>query len=89
MRVFIAVVLIIAALGNAARAEESPIAVPFVGCPGDGQQGPMEPQKSGSTPALPALEASRVAYYSFLDVRVLAPKGWHCLGLIGSNGETL
>src|ERR1700744_2105479 len=65
--------------------------VPFVGCPADGQQGP-EPAPHGQPVALrldPKL-ASRLAFYkSNYDDGVLAPRGWHCIALAGSDGNFL
>jgi hypothetical protein len=33
--------------------------------------------------------ARRLTYYASQTLAVLAPKGWHCVGLYGSNGATL
>lgn len=63
--------------------------VPFVGCPGDGQVGPMPAPRSGTTPRVASAAAARLAFYSSGELGVLAPRGWHCLALIGSNGTTL
>ncbi len=68
----------------------APAAVPFVGCPSDGQIGPQRAPRAGKVPAVPAAVAPRLAYYAMKwDVGVLAPRGWHCFGLIGSNGLTV
>jgi hypothetical protein len=40
-------------------------------------------------PAVPAAAAARLAYYASRDLGVLAPRGWHCFGLYGSNGSVL
>jgi hypothetical protein len=65
--------------------------VPFVGCPSDGQVGPA-PGPHGQARELPidAHEAAQLAYYSgqYGDA-ALAPRGWHCLELMGSNGGML
>jgi hypothetical protein len=65
--------------------------VPFVGCAGDGQQGPS-PAPSG-TPKnvmMTAAAAARLAYYSAgAQGGVLGPLGWSCFALSGSNGTTL
>lgn len=64
--------------------------VTFVGCRSDGQQGPQRAPKWRRTPRLPSDVARRLAYYAANDgPGVLAPRGWHCFGLLGSNGSTL
>jgi hypothetical protein len=64
--------------------------VPFVGCASDGQVGPTAaPRDNGTAPILSRFEAKALAYYTTDDIGVLAPRGWHCLGLAGSNGSTL
>ncbi|MDO9336920.1 MAG: hypothetical protein Q7T61_11015 [Caulobacter sp.] len=64
--------------------------VPFVGCASDGQMGPVEaPDGKGQSPTAPAAVAGRLAYYASGDLAVLAPRGWHCFGLYGSNGAGL
>jgi len=65
-------------------------AVPFVGCPSDGQQGPQHAPPSGAVPgAVAPAAAAGLAYYSTGEIGVLAPRGWHCFGLSGSNGSIL
>jgi hypothetical protein len=64
--------------------------VPFVGCPSDGQVGPLPaPGDGGKAPSLPHSQALALAYYESRDLGVLAPRGWHCFGLYGSNGSIL
>ncbi len=65
--------------------------IPFVGCASDGQVGPVDaPPRTSKAMVLPAGAAERLAYYKAKDgVGVLAPRGWHCFGTYGSNGETL
>jgi hypothetical protein len=63
--------------------------VPFVGCPSDGQTGPQPAPRRGVVPRVPAAAAAHLAYYASSDLGVLAPRGWHCLGLEGSNGSVL
>lgn len=64
--------------------------VPFVGCPSDGQQGPRPAPRSGATPDVGDAAAARLAWYADAwGTGVLAPRGWHCLGAIGSNGESI
>jgi hypothetical protein len=69
------------------------VAVQFVGCPADGQQGPQAKPKSGRTPNLPPAIAAQLAYYSAPELAdrlgVLAPRGWHCIALYGSSGTEL
>jgi len=61
----------------------------WVGCPSDGQQGPQPAPRSGSVPPVTPIAAARLAYYSSGELGVLAPRGWHCFGLYGSNGSML
>lgn len=64
--------------------------VPFVGCPSDGQGGPVAPPAAGATPDIPPAAAAQLAYYAVADgPAVLAPRGWHCFGSYGSNGAAL
>jgi len=65
--------------------------VPFVGCPGDGQTGPVEPVKGApKRVALDAATASALAYYQAGDAYgVLAPRGWNCFFVYGSDGQSL
>lgn len=69
------------------------IAVQFVGCPADGQQGPQATPRSGRTPKLPRRIAAQLAYYTAPEMAdslgVLAPRGWHCVALYGSSGSEL
>ena len=64
------------------------VTVPFVGCPSDGQMGPQPIPKGKPVPvSLPAAMASRLAFYRSTQWDgVLAPRGWHCAHLYGSNG---
>lgn len=65
--------------------------VPFVGCASDGQQGPVAAPK-GKALALdlaPAL-AARLAWYKAAYIAgALAPRGWKCFSVYGSNGASL
>ncbi len=74
---------------SAARAQDNPVQVPFVGCPSDGQQGPLEPPPAGKPPPLPQATAGRLAWYKGNDLGVLAPRGWNCIELYGSSGSAL
>lgn len=74
-------------LSCSALAQTAP--VPFVGCVSDGQMGPKPVPKTSRGPRLPVAVASRLAWYASDDLGVLAPRGWKCLGLYGSNGSML
>lgn len=74
---------------SAVQAQDNPVEVPFVGCPSDGQQGPLEPPGSGKAPSLPRAAADRLAWYKGNDLGVLAPRGWNCIELYGSSGSAL
>jgi protein involved in ribonucleotide reduction len=65
--------------------------VPFVGCASDGQSGPVAaPKGAPKSVALDAAAASQLAYYQAQDsFGVLAPRGWNCLYVYGSNGSSL
>lgn len=80
-------------IANAAHARSPLVRVPFVGCPSDGQLGPQPRPRSGVTPKLGASEARQLSYYVAPEVAdglgVLAPSGWHCIALYGSNGSQL
>jgi hypothetical protein len=54
--------------------------VPFVGCPGDGQQGPVAGKKGPpKSVEIDAAAAHELAWYQGLDsLGVLAPRGWKC-----------
>ena len=58
-----------------------------VACPSDGMLGPVAapaaPTRPGKAPAGLAL------YVIPRDLSVLAPRGWHCVGLYGSSGSFL
>jgi hypothetical protein len=66
--------------------------VPVVGCPSNGQQGPLPlPKLKSARMTLSSGTAQRLAYYLFGAGRggVLAPRGWHCFGTYGSSGSAL
>jgi hypothetical protein len=74
-----------------ANPQPSLLAVPFIGCRSDGQLGPIDAPsgRSKSVPISPAA-AQQLAYYRAADgFGVLAPRGWHCFGASGSDGQTL
>jgi hypothetical protein len=78
----------VAAFAGAASADEQ---VPFVGCASDGQSGPVAaPKGAPKSVALDAAAASQLAYYQAQDsFGVLAPRGWNCFYVYGSNGSSL
>ena len=65
--------------------------VPFVGCAADGQGGPVAaPKGAPKMVNVDAASASQLAYYQTQNsFGVLAPRGWICFSLYGSNGVTL
>jgi len=67
------------------------VTVPFVGCASDGQAGPQAaPTGQSLAVAIPAAMARRLAYYqSEYGPGALAPRGWHCFAVYGSNGSSL
>lgn len=74
----------------AANAFGPPQPVPFVGCPGNGQTGPVDASETtGAAPRLAGDVTSRLAYYAFRSVGVLAPRSWRCFGLYGSDADIL
>lgn len=90
MKVFglsLSICLLSAGLSCTALAQTA--SVPFVGCVSDGQMGLTPAPKPSETPRLPVAMASRLAWYSSGELAALAPRGWHCLGLEGSNGSML
>jgi hypothetical protein len=67
------------------------VSVPLIGCANDGQGGPQSPPSAPTkTVQLNSDLAPKLAYYvSANGPGVLAPRGWSCAGLYGSNGATL
>jgi len=67
--------------------------VPFVGCEllGQGQVGSKAPAGEDQLVRMPPQVAQRLAYYkeSFRGTGVLAPRGWHCTGFIGTDGSNV
>jgi hypothetical protein len=84
---FLLLLLSLTGAGTAAAAAPAP--VPFVGCASDGQTGPQPAPRSGIVPRVAPPAAAQLAYYASRDLGVLAPRGWHCIGLYGSNGAIL
>src|SRR5438552_10663703 len=66
-------------------------AIPFVGCPANGQIGPIEaPHGTPKVVPLDSLTARQIAYYKgHVGPGVFAPRGWHCRVWYGSAGSTL
>jgi len=66
-------------------------AIPFVGCPAEGQVGPIQPPQG--EPRIVALDgalARSIAYYKGEEAPgVFAPRGWHCRVWYGSGGSTI
>ncbi len=82
--------ILLAAHGSASAQTAGAAPVAFVGCPADGQMGPVPaPKTVHERPLVPATAAGRLAYYATEHLGVLAPRGWHCMGLYGSSGSFL
>jgi len=72
-------------------ASEPLASIPFVGCPADGQVGPVAAPK-GTTKQLriSANIATQLAYYKAeYGPGVLGPRGWSCFEAYGSSGSSL
>jgi hypothetical protein len=90
IRTIFALTAMIGAAVTSASSAAPTSTVLFVGCPSDGQTGPEPaPKKPAKMPRVTGPEASKLAYYKSSALGVLAPRGWHCFGLYGSNGSTL
>src|SRR5437899_344523 len=65
--------------------------VPFVGCPADGQSGPIEaPKGQPKGASVGELPARAIAYYKGENAPgVFAPAGWHCRVWYGSSGSSI
>lgn len=65
--------------------------IPFVECESDGQLGHIDaPSGADLIVNVDAQTANRLAYYRAAEGHgVLAPRGWNCFGLYGSNGSIL
>ena len=91
---FTAMLAVVTGLGYVAQ-EEAPaeaklVTVPLIGCPADGQTGPLDAPENGSVELpIPADAARDLAYYSTLGYSVLAPRGWNCIGVYGSSGSSI
>jgi hypothetical protein len=80
-----------AATSSSKIAKDGVAHVPAVGCPSEGQVGTMEsPQVHSLALRISRAIAQRLAYYKAeYGPGVLAPRGWHCFAIYGSNGESL
>lgn len=67
------------------------VRVPYVGCASDGQVGPLEaPSGIDKVVQVNAQAGQELAYYKAeRSPGVLAPRGWYCFGVYGSNGGQL
>jgi hypothetical protein len=67
------------------------IRVPFVGCESDGQVGPVAaPKGTEMAVQVDGTAVKKLAYYKAeYSPGVLAPKGWNCFCMYGSNGAIL
>ncbi|NHN84201.1 hypothetical protein GOB93_06025 [Acetobacter musti] len=62
----------------------------FVGCPADGQTGPIAPPDHLSTNfSTPRTLPAGLTIYAAEDIAAVAPAGWHCLEMYGSSGSFL
>jgi hypothetical protein len=75
----------------ASPAKSVAVTVPFVGCASDGQVGPQKaPTGKSVAIAVPAAIAKRLAYYKAeYRLGTLAPRGWNCFSIYGSDGSQL
>jgi hypothetical protein len=79
------------AIAAAASSPKLGARVPFVGCRADGQVGPVKAPigKNRLLPIAPEA-AQQLAYYkSEQGLGILAPRGWRCFDVYGSNGYAL
>jgi hypothetical protein len=65
--------------------------VPFIGCPSDGQIGPLKaPTGKPKLLSISPEAASQLAWYQAEgETGLLAPRGWRCFSTYGSSGSTL
>ncbi|MBV8436098.1 MAG: hypothetical protein JOY95_01120 [Silvibacterium sp.] len=70
---------------------DTALTVPFIGCPADGQAGPLDaPKRSSKVVHIPKEAAQQLAFYKAEQgFGVLAPRGWYCFETYGSNGGSL
>jgi hypothetical protein len=91
MRFGVVLVTVAMALPCCAEPQAKREAIPFVGCPADGQAGYVAPpQEAPKVVGLGDVPAGRIAYYKGeQSPGVFAPRGWHCRVTYGSSGATL
>lgn len=91
MKIMMYLVAAFAAVGMNAACADNEVQVPFVGCPSDGQTGPIPaPTGAARTVHLSSKLPGSIAFYQGEgDGGVFAPAGWHCLALYGSSGVAL
>jgi len=89
--VALAVVSPFGLFAQSAKAGAGMVVVPFVGCRSDGQTGPRDAPAGGAVEvAATAAEAKQLAYYRSAEgYGVLAPRGWQCFAIYGSDGGGL
>ena len=87
--VFTVLLQLSALAGAHAAAAGSAVLVPFVGCPSDGQVGPVAPPSGKPIPVnvSPKVAAQLAFYNGTYGQGVFAPAGWHCREWYGSNGS--
>jgi hypothetical protein len=92
-RLGIALVAIAAVVFSASAQAEvpKPVTLPAVACPGTDMTGQkIPPPRSALTTRLPANVASKLSFYgAYGSVVVLAPRGWKCTSVSGSNGVSI
>ena len=90
MREALATTIIAVILSACARGQAREERIAFVGCPSDGQAGPIDaPQGMPKVVTLDEVPAEEVAYYKGEQAPgVFAPRGWHCRVWYGSSGST-
>ena len=76
---------------KATNSKLAKVSVPFVGCGSDGPSDPREAPKGTNTSVPITTKAAQMlaSYRSPEGLSVLAPRGWYCLGLYSSGGDSL
>jgi hypothetical protein len=76
---------------KSASTKQAGVSIPFVGCKSDGPSDLRESPKGTNTSVpITANEAQMLASYKSPEgLIVLAPRGWYCLGLYSSGGDSL
>ena len=91
MRTILTALTLASVLPELGCAQSGVVAIPFVGCPSDGQVGFIAPPRgSPQVVKLDRPTALQLAYYKGENARgVFAPRGWHCQVWYGSSGSTI